>query len=301
MKLTSKFRQLVAGQGCVVAPGCHDAMSARLIEEAGFPAAYLTLAGYHYSQLGLPHLGIATLTEWADHVHKIATAVDIPLIVDAEHGFGGPLEVRRAISELENAGASAVHIHDQARGLGWMVRSDDKTADLLGIDEMSAKIAAAVDVRSDPDFVLIGRTESSRESADEAVRRCNAWIDAGADLAMPMLSPWLYYRRESPAPRDELHGIVRKWVAEINAPIIIHSPFGVDFTVRDVEELGVGIWVISQASLIFAAATTREALAALKDGTLREYAKRRPNLTHADLAEIFDHHKYTELAQRFGV
>jgi methylisocitrate lyase len=183
-----------------------------------------------------------------------------------------------------------------------MVRTDDETADLVSIEEMSAKIEAAKDVQTDPDFVVIGRTESSRNSADEAVRRCNAWIAAGADLAMPMLSPWLYYRRESPAPREELHGIVRKWVAEINAPIIIHSPFGVDFTTREVEELDVGVWVISQASLIFGAATTREALAALKDdGTLRDYAKRRPNLTHADLAEIFDHHKYTELAQRFGV
>jgi 2-methylisocitrate lyase-like PEP mutase family enzyme len=300
-KATSRLRELIAEDGCVVAPGCFDAFSARLVQEAGFPATYFSMAGYHYSQLGLPHLGVANMTEFLDHARKIAGAIDIPLILDAEHGFGTAFDIRRAVREFERAGIAGLHIHDQVRGQGWMVRSDNVMADLLPIDAMATKIKAAKEAQTDPDFVVIGRTESTRVSSEEAVKRCNAYLEAGADLAMPMASPWLYYGRPSPAPREELHELLSGWVADINGQIVIHSPFGIDFTQDELSQLGVGMLVIPQACLGYAASGARDALAALQQGTLATYNQTRPHLSLGGFGEVINQPSYTEIAQRYQV
>lgn len=298
-KATTKLRELLAGPGTIAAPGCYDAFSARLVQEAGFPATYISVPGYHYAQLGLPHIGVATMTEFVDHVRKIAGAIDIPLIVDSENGFGGIHEVRRAVREFEKAGAAGLHLHDQARAMGWMVRTDNVMADIVPPKSMGGLIAAAKDAQTDADFVVIGRTESTRVSIEEAVMRCNVYVEAGADLAMPMLSPWLYYGRPSPAPREELHQVISTFVGEVKAPIVLHSPFGIDFTVDELTELGVGAWVSPQACLGYAASGVRNALAAMKAGTLAEYNKTTPHLALDAFGVVVNQPSYTDIAKRF--
>lgn len=300
-KATTRLRELIAGDRTVVAPGCYDAFSARLVQEAGFEATYFSMAGYHYTQLALPHLGVTNMTEFIDHARKIAGAIDIPLILDAEHGFGTVFDIRRAVREFEKAGIAGLHIHDQVRGQGWMVRTDNVMADLLPIPKMQAKIQAATDARTDPDFVVIGRTESTRVSSEEAVKRCNAYLEAGADLAMPMASPWLYYGRSEPAPREELHQLLRGWVADIKGKIVVHSPFGIDFTQDELTELGVGMLVSPQACLGYAAAGVRDALREMRKGNLAVYNQTRPHLALGAFGEVIDQSSYTEIAQRYDV
>lgn len=300
-KATSRLRELISGDRTVMAPGCYDAFSARLVQEAGFEATYFSMAGYHYAQLGLPHLGVTNMTEFIDHARKIAGAIDIPLILDAEHGFGTVFDIRRAVREFEKAGIAGLHMHDQVRGQGWMVRSDNVMADLMTIEGMAAKIQAAKDAQTDPDFVVIGRTESTRVSSEEAVARCNAYLAAGADLAMPMASPWLYYGRPSPAPREELHELLSGWVRDINGKIVIHSPFGIDFTEDELTELGVGMLVSPQACLGYAAAGVRDALAAMKQGNLAKYNESHPHLSLQAFGEVVDQWSYTDIAQRYNV
>jgi methylisocitrate lyase len=300
-RATTKLRKLIASDGAIMVPGCYDGLSARLVQRAGFAATYFSMAGYHYTQLGLPHLGVANLTEFIDHGRKIAGAVDIPLILDSEHGFGGAHDVRRAVREFEKAGVAGMHIHDQTRGQGWMVRNDNVMADLLPVEAMATKIAAAVDARTDPDFVIIGRTESTRVSSEEAVMRCNAYLEAGADMAMPMASPWLYFGRPKPAPREELHELLSGWVESIKGPVVIHSPFGIDFTADELTGLGVKMLISPQASLGWSAAGARDSLRAFKDGTLASYNQSWEHVTIAEFAEILDQTAYTEIAQRFNV
>jgi methylisocitrate lyase len=300
-RATAKLRELIAQDGCVMVPGCYDAFSGRLVQEAGFAATYFSMAGYHYSQLGLPHLGVANMTEFIDHGRKIAGATDIPLILDAEHGFGTAFDIRRAVREFEKAGVAGLHIHDQVRGQGWMVRSDNVMADLLPVDAMARKIAAAVEARTDPDFVIIGRTESTRVSSEEAVKRCNAYLEAGADMAMPMASPWLYYGRPSPAPREELHELLSGWVVSIKGPVVIHSPFGIDFTEDELTGLGVKMLISPQACLGYAASGTRDALHAFKAGALASYNESRPHLSLVGFGEVINQPSYTEIAQRYNV
>jgi 2-methylisocitrate lyase-like PEP mutase family enzyme len=300
-KATTKLRELLAEDGCLVAPGCYDGFSGRLVQEAGFPVTYFSMAGYHYSQLGLPHLGVANMTEFLDHARKIATAIDIPLIIDAEHGFGTAFDIRRMVREFEKAGVAGLHIHDQVRGQGWMVRSDNVMADLMPVEAMARKIEAAKEAQTDPDFVIIGRTESTRVSSEEAVKRCNAYLAAGADLAMPMASPWLYYGRPSPAPREELHELLRGWVNDIKGPIVVHSPFGIDFTEEELTGLGVAALVSPQACLGYAAAGARSALAAFKAGTLATHNETSPHLSLGGFGEVVNQPSYTDIAQRYNV
>jgi 2-methylisocitrate lyase-like PEP mutase family enzyme len=299
-KQTTALRELLAGDECVVAPGSYDAFTARLVQKAGFPATYFSMWAHHTTQLGLPHLGVTTMTEFAEHCARIVAAIDIPLLVDAEHGFGGVFETQRAMRLFERAGVAGVHIHDQTRGQGWMLRTDDKTAGLVDYETYGNRIAAAKDAVSDPDFVIIGRTESTRISSEEAIRRSNVAVEAGADLAMPMLSPWLYYGRPHPAPREELHAIIKSWQDQIKAPIVLHSPFGIDFTPDELTKLGVGMWVIPQATLGYAAAGARDALAALKAGTLPEHNKEHPHVEIGAFAQVADQASFTAIAQKYG-
>lgn len=302
VKATSKLRELMAADGCIVAPGCYDALTAQMVQEAGFPAVYLSAWGIHHSQFGLPHIGVLTVTEVAELARRIAAAVDIPLIVDVEHGFGGPFEVRRTVQELEGAGAAGIAIHDQVRGQGWMLRTDDVTAALVTEEQMTSKIAAAKDAQTDPDFVVIGRTESARISAEESVRRAQLWAAAGADVAMVIASPWLpYYRPDITVPRDEFHQMLRDWMAAIDAPLAIHSPFGIDYTISEVNELGIGMWIIPQACLGFAAASVRNALQAFGKDELREFNNSHAHLSLAGFSELVNQSSYSEIAQRYNV
>jgi 2-methylisocitrate lyase-like PEP mutase family enzyme len=179
MSKRERFRKLIESDGMVIAPGAFDGISATLINQAGFPAVYMTGAGTS-ATLGYPDFGLLTLTEMVQNASRINACVDVPVIADADTGYGNELNVVRMTQEYERAGIAAVHMEDQEfpKKCGHL---DDKK--VIPLDDYLAKVRAFVDARTDPDFMLIARTDSRAViDFDEAVRRVNAALDAGADI-----------------------------------------------------------------------------------------------------------------------
>jgi len=174
------LRRALAGDDVVVAPGCYDALTALLIEQAGFGCAYLGGASVAFSRLGRPDIGLTTMSEMADTVANICERVAIPLIVDADNGFGNALNVQRTVRSYERAGASAIQIEDQTlpKRCGHLPGKS-----LIGQAEMLGKIRAAQDARRDDDTLIIARTDAITVAGlDAALERGNAYIEAGADV-----------------------------------------------------------------------------------------------------------------------
>ena len=181
LQTTSRLRTLLTEPGLVVVPGAYDALSARLIAQAGFPAVYMTGFGTAASVLGQPDVGLLTMSEMVSRAAALAAVIgDLPLIADADTGYGNPLNVRRTIQEYERAGVAAVHIEDQV----WPKKCGHMEGkQVIPLDEMVQKVRAAVDARRDPDFVIIARTDANAVNGlEDAVRRGKAYREAGADI-----------------------------------------------------------------------------------------------------------------------
>nr|MBC8279888.1 isocitrate lyase/phosphoenolpyruvate mutase family protein [Chloroflexota bacterium] len=179
MRTTTKFRQLLKQPGIIQAPGAYDCLTAKLIQQAGFPAVYMTGAGTSVAQLGHPDLGLATMSDMIANAGSIADILDVPLIADADTGYGGILNVRRTVRQYERAGVAAIHIEDQEmpKRCGHL---DDKK--VVSTEDMVQKIRAAVDARTDDDFTIIVRTDSIAVTGwEDAMHRCEEYIKAGAD------------------------------------------------------------------------------------------------------------------------
>jgi len=174
------LRTLVAKKQGLVVPGAYDGISAKLVEHAGFPAVYMTGYGTSASRLGLPDLGFAGLAEMADHARNMAAVVAIPLIADADTGYGNALNVRRTVQMYEAAGVAALHIEDQVTPKRCGHLSGHQ---VIPRAEFAGKIRAAVEARTDPDLLVIARTDAiSAVDFDEALRRGEAAAKAGADV-----------------------------------------------------------------------------------------------------------------------
>ena len=175
----SRFRRLLAEPGIIVAPGAYDCLTATIIQQAGFPAVYMTGAGTSVARLGYPDLALATMTEMLANAADIANVVDIPIIADADTGYGGLLNVQRTVRQYERIGVAAIHIEDQEfpKRCGHL---DNKR--VIPAEEMVQKIRAAVDARTDPDFTIIVRTDALAVTGwDDTLRRCEDYLKAGAD------------------------------------------------------------------------------------------------------------------------
>jgi methylisocitrate lyase len=183
---SARFRKLIA-KDCVMMPGVPNAAVARQVERAGFEAVYISGAGMANSTAGVPDIGLLTLTEVARLAGYVANAVNIPAIVDADTGFGGAENVARTIRELESAGLAGCHIEDQEfpKRCGHLAGKS-----IVDVDEMVGKIKAAVAARSDPDFMIIARTDARAvEDFDRAVDRAGRYLEAGADAIFPEALP----------------------------------------------------------------------------------------------------------------
>lgn len=179
MKTTTRLRQLLNAPVMLVAPGAYDGITARLTEQAGFSAVYMTGAGTAAS-FGLPDFGLLTMTEMVANAARMTAATSLPLIADGDAGYGTELNVVRLVQEHERAGTAGIHIEDQVspKRCGHL---DGK--ELISIEEYVAKIRAAVETRKDPDFTIIARSDArSVTGLDEAIKRVNAALAAGADL-----------------------------------------------------------------------------------------------------------------------
>ena len=211
MSVRATLRQLVSRKNGLVVPGAYDGISARLVERAGFPAVYMSGYGTSASRLGLPDLGYAGLAEMADHARNLAAAVAIPLIADADTGYGNALSVRRTVQAYEAAGVAALHIEDQVAPKRCGHLSGHQVVPRA---EFAGKIRAAADARTDPDLLIIARTDAiSAVDFDEALRRGEAAVKAGADV--------LFIE----APRDEAQ--VQKVAGVFDTPLLYnYAPGG---------------------------------------------------------------------------
>ena len=210
MSVRRTLRGLVARKQGLVVPGAFDGVSVRLVERAGFPAVYMTGYGTSASRLGLPDLGYAGLAEMADHARNLAAAVSIPLIADADTGYGNALGVRRTVQAYEAAGVAGLHIEDQVAPKRCGHLSGHQ---IVPLGEFAGKIRAAVEARRDPDLLIIARTDAiSAVGFDEALRRGEAAAKAGADV--------LFIE----APRDEAQ--VERVARAFDTPLLYNYAAG---------------------------------------------------------------------------
>lgn len=196
MGIRAAFRERLRADGMIAAPGAYDCITARLVEQAGFPAVYMTGAGTA-ATLGYPDYGLVTMSEMADNAGRLAAATTLPVIADADTGYGNELNVVRTVREYERRGVAGIHIEDQGfpKRCGHL---EDKV--VIPLDDYSAKIRAAASAKRDPDFLLIARTDSRAVLGfEEAIRRANAALEAGADMAFV----------EAPQTREEVAAVPR--------------------------------------------------------------------------------------------
>jgi carboxyvinyl-carboxyphosphonate phosphorylmutase len=255
MPVTTRLRELLAQPDLLVAPGAYDALSARLIAQAGFPAVYMTGFGTAASVLGQPDVGLLTMSEMVSRAAALAAVIgERPLIADADTGYGNPINVRRTVHEYERAGVAAIHIEDQV----WPKKCGHMEGkQVIPLDEMVQKIRAAVDARRDPDFVVIARTDANAVyGLEDALRRGQAYREAGADVIFI----------EAPRSLEELRAIAQtfpdvpllyNWAESGKTPLL---------SLEEIHALGFKL-VIFPASLLFAAThTLLSLLEVLKQG-----------------------------------
>ncbi len=179
MRTTTRLRELLTGERMLLAPFTYDGFTARIAQEAGFDAVYMSGFATSMSR-GLPDVGLLTQTEMVQNAANIASVVDVPVVADADTGYGNAINVHRTIREYERAGVAGVHIEDQVapKKCGFF-----EGKQVIDMDEAAAKIRAAVEARSDDDFVVIARTDALAVNGwDDVERRCRAFAEAGADL-----------------------------------------------------------------------------------------------------------------------
>lgn len=236
MKKTAELRKILNEEQLVVGAGAHDALSAKVIEKAGFKVLLLSGFGFEASLLGNPDAGLLSMTEVVTHGKNIASAVKIPTLADAEAGFGGPSSIQRTIRELEKAGIAGVFIEDQDYPV--FCGSLKKYKRIISMEEMVMKIKCALDAREDPDFLICGRTDADIVSLEEQIRRCKAYAEAGADMVTAM-----------PQNRQEFEALAKA----VDHPLWLYLWPGTDITPKDLEAMGVRGLVIFPVELLFVA------------------------------------------------
>lgn len=236
MRTTTKLRRMLDKGKLIVAPGCYNAYSAKIIEKAGFDAIYMSGGGTSAS-LGIQDVGFQTLTEVTGIISYIADAINVPLIADADTGFGNAIHVTRAVKKYIQAGAAAMHIEDQTfyKRCGHLAGKM-----LISLEEAVGKHKAASDTRNkyDKDFVIIARCDARGAvggGVEEAVKRSNAYVDAGADVVFV----------EAPTSEAE----VEYFVKEVHAPIFYNwTGISPQLSYERMQEIGIAIVIFPSLS-----------------------------------------------------
>ena len=267
--------------GCVILPGAYNALTARQIERAGFDAVYVSGAGLANGTAGVPDIGLLTLAEVTQLAGYIARAVSIPVIVDADTGFGGPASAARTVRAFESAGIAGLHLEDQA----FPKRCGHLAGKLLiSPDEMAEKLAAAVSARTNPDFLIIARTDARAvEGFDAALARARTYLAAGADAIFP----------EALQTADEF----RQFAKEIDAPLMANmTEFGRSplLSARQLAAMGYRMVIFPQSALRIATKAQQQFLHDLKRrGTQRESLNKMQ--TRQELYDLLDYDPEKEI------
>jgi 2-methylisocitrate lyase-like PEP mutase family enzyme len=251
MSRAKKLRQLLREPELVVAPGSYDAIGARLIEQAGFPAVYMTGAGVSAS-LGYPDYGLVTMSEMVERAGVLVRSVSLPVISDSDTGYGNELNMTRTVREFEARGVAGIHIEDQVspKRCGHL---DNK--ELISRDEYVSKIRAAAAARRDPDFLIIARSDARTVNGfDDAIARVNAALAAGADMAFV----------ESPTSIEEIAAIPKlvKGDCLLNVVQAGKTP---PLPFRQAREMGYRLAILPSALIVAAISAGETALKGIRD------------------------------------
>jgi len=284
---TTILKTILNRREATIFAGAANGLFGRIIEDLGYEAVYVTGAGIANMYLGAPDIGLTTLTEIANHVSAMADAVALPLLVDADTGFGNPVNVVRTVKVLERAGAAGLQIEDQVfpKKCGHF-----EGKDIVPLEDMISKVKAAVDTRRDGDLQIVARTDARAIlGLQAAIDRAGAMIEAGADVTFV----------EAPTSAEELAQIVRS----LSAPQVANMVFGgltPELGQQTLAELGFGCVLYANAALQAALKASSDVLAALKrEGSLASVADQ---LASFDVRQqAVDKPRYDEFERRYRV
>ena len=268
-QLRAKFKTMISGDKMIIAPGCYDGITASLISSAGFDCAYMTGAGTSLAK-GYPDFGLVTMTEMVANAETVATASNCPVIADADTGYGNELNMTRTVQEYERAGVTGIHIEDQGfpKKCGHL---DDK--EIVALEDYVAKIRAAVAARRDPNFQIIARTDARAVLGfEEAVRRGNAALEAGADIVF----------LEAPQAMDEVAAVPK----QVKGPCLFNYVEGgktPDMDLKTVASHGFKIAILPGVLL-------RQAILGCEDVLqgLKKTGEPPNNYSHVSVRDMFD-------------
>jgi len=282
----SQLKEQLASGRIVVAPGAYDALSARLVERAGFPAVYMTGFGATAARLGQPDIGLLSQTEMTTHARDMVRAVNIPVIADADTGYGGPSNIDRTVREYVQAGVAAIHLEDQVqpKRCGQMAGIR-----LIDARENERRLRCALAARGSDALLVIGRTDALPAAGiDEAVARARRYQDAGVDLVFV----------DGIKTVAEVEAVARR----VTGPKVVSIVDGTDaaaLTAADLQGMGFALAFYAVTALFSAARAVEQALAALHaHGTPRALAQ--PGMSYADFSRVVGLAEHQRLDEAFG-
>lgn len=281
-----ELRKLLEGNELIMAPGAPDPLTARLIEQAGFPAVYMTGFAATATLIGCPDIGLLTQTEMTTHARNFTRAVDIPVIADADTGYGGPANIERTVEEYCQAGVAAIHLEDQIqpKRCGHMAG-----VKLVSADEMVSKLKCSLSARGNEDMLIIGRTDAcSTFGVDEAIHRGRRYLDAGVDLLFV----------DAVKEIDDAHALGKA----LDGTLIISMVEGNEtakLSPEELKQMGFSIALYPISTLLTATYANRDFLLDLKrNGTVQ--GRMNQMLTYNEFSKIVDLGHYNDLDNRFG-
>jgi 2-methylisocitrate lyase-like PEP mutase family enzyme len=280
------LRHLIKGREIVMAPGAMDSLTARLVERAGFPAVYMTGFGATASRLGMPDIGLLSQTEMTEHARNMTRAVTIPVIADADTGYGGPSNIHRTVREYVQAGVAAIHLEDQV--------APKRCGQLAGIrlidpQENAARLRCAVEARGGDDMLIIGRTDAMPAmGAEEAIRRAKLYQEAGVDLVFV----------DGIKKIAEVEAVARA----ISGPKVVSIVDGNEttaLTASDLQEMGFDVVFYAVSALFTAVKAVGDTLEELKrTGTPK--GREGHMVSYAEFSRVVDLPFHQNWADRFG-
>ena len=287
-RATTRFRNLMKKPGCIVAPGVADSLAGRLVALAGFDAVYMTGFGTSLTRLGMPDIGLLTANEMIDNANRIVDASGLPVIADADTGYGNPMNVLRTIRDYEKTGVAGVHLEDQS----WPKRCGHLAGKrVIPTAEMVAKLKAACDARNDDDFVIIARTDAiAVEGFDAAIERGHRYREAGADILFI----------EAPVGREQVEKVTKAFAG---VPLLYNmaaSGKTPDIPAEELGRLGFKLAIFPNYAILAAIPAVQHMLAELKKtGTIGHLRDRMT--TFKEFTEIAGLPEVTKLEARYGV
>ena len=284
MSTALTLKSLLAHPSIVVAPGAPDSLTARLIQQLGFNAVYMTGLGVTAKHLGTPDLGLLTQTEMADHAKNMARAVEIPVIADADTGYGGPLNIQRTVDDYLHAGVAALHLEDQENPKRCGQLSGIR---LAPVNEARLRLKAAIASRGTDDLIIIARTDAlPLYGIEEAADRAKCYQDAGVDLVFI----------DGAKTCAEIEAIAKN----VTGPKVVSVVDGTDasnLSCKELENMGFDLALFAVTALFAQAGATLNALQALKEKGLPAFAPH--HMTYQDFSHSINLTRHQNFARLF--